>query len=153
MALLSLRDVAFGFVSPPLLEHAELQIEHGERVGLLGRNGSGKSTLMKLMLGELPPDSGQVERQAGLRIARLVQDVPVGRTGTIFDEVAAGLGDAGDAVAAAYRLHHPDASLTGAERESLSSRTQTLNPETAWRLEHAVEVTLDKMQLDPFAPF
>ena len=85
MALLSFRDVTFGFVSPPLLDHVNLQIERGERVGLLGRNGTGKSTLMKLIVGEIAPDSGGVDRQAGTRVARLVQDVPVGRTGTVFD--------------------------------------------------------------------
>src|ERR1700710_711494 len=119
MALLSLRNVSFGFGSPPLLEHVDLQIERGERVGLLGRNGTGKSTLMKLMIGELPPDHGVVERQAGSRVTRLVQDVPVGRSGTIFDEVAAGLGDEGTAVAAQYHLHHPDATLTDSLRKEL----------------------------------
>jgi len=69
MALLSLRDVSFGFGTPPLMSHIDLQIERGERVGLLGRNGTGKSTLMKLMVRELPPDQGLVDHQPGIRIA------------------------------------------------------------------------------------
>ena len=153
MALLSFRDVTFGFVSPPLLDHVNLQIERGERVGLLGRNGTGKSTLMKLIVGSLPPDSGFVERQAGMRIARLVQDVPVGRTGTIFDEVAAGLGEIGDAVAANFRLHHPDANHTEADHASLTLRAESLESDKVWQGEHQVDVILERMQLNPLLPF
>ncbi len=153
MALLSFRDVTFGFVSPPLLDHVNLQIERGERVGLLGRNGTGKSTLMKLVVGEIAPDSGIVERQAGTRIARLVQDVPVGRTGTVFDEVAAGLGEIGEAVAANFRLHHPDANHTEDERESLTLLSDSSGSEAVWQGEHLVDVILERMQLDPLALF
>ena len=153
MALLSLRDVSFGFGSPPLLSHVDLQIERGERVGLLGRNGTGKSTLMKLMVGELPPDQGLIEQQQGARIARLVQDVPVGRAGTIFDEVAAGLGSEGIAVAAQFHLHHPDAALSDLERVELERRAESLNHDIGWQLEHQIEQMLERMQLDPLTPF
>ena len=153
MALLSFRDVTFGFVSPPLLDHVNLQIERGERVGLLGRNGTGKSTLMKLIVGEIAPDSGIVERQAGTRVARLVQEVPLGRTGTVFDEVAAGLGEIGEAVAANFRLHHPDANHTEDERESLTLMSDSSGSEAVWQGEHRVDVILERMQLDPLALF
>lgn len=153
MALLSLRDVTFGFESPPLIEHVDLQIERGERVGLLGRNGTGKSTLMKLMVGQLPPDHGIIEIQTGARIARLVQDVPTGHTGTIFDEVATGLGEQGIAVAAQFHLHHPDANLTSTQKEELERKAQALNHETGWQIEHRVEQLLERMQLDALTPF
>ena len=153
MALLSLRDVSFGFGSPPLLEHVDLQIERGERVGLLGRNGTGKSTLMRLMVGEVHPDHGLIEQQPGIRVARLIQEVPTGRIGTIFDEVAAGLGDEGIAVAAQFHLHHPDAELTDPLREELEQRAATLNHDTGWQFEHRIEQMLERMQLDPLTPF
>ena len=91
MALLSLRDVSLAFGGPRLLDHVDWQIERGERICLLGRNGEGKSTLLRLVEGRLEPDEGAVIRQQGLRIARLVQEVPEGRGGTVADEVAAGL--------------------------------------------------------------
>ena len=153
MALLSLRDVSFGFGSPPLLEHVDLQIERGERVGLLGRNGTGKSTLMKLMVGALPPDLGLIDLQPGIRVARLIQDVPSGRTGTIFDEVATGLGDQGIAVAAQFHLHHPDASLTVSHRAELEQKAELLDHDTGWQLEHRIEQMLERMQLDPLTLF
>ena len=153
MALLSLREVSFGFGSPPLLERVELQVERGERVGLLGRNGVGKSTLMKLMVGQLPPDHGIVEIQPGIKIARLIQEVPVGRSGTIFDEVAIGLGDQGTAVAAQYHLHHPEADLSADERSELERLAESLNHDTGWQMELRIETMLQQMQLDPLARF
>ena len=149
MAVVCFRGVSFGFVSPPLLDRVDFSVERGERIGLLGRNGAGKSTLMRLVADELKPDLGAVERQAGACVARLEQEVPVGRTGTIFDEVAAGLGEVGDAIAAFYKLHQSTDPLSDAERHELERRSQSLNPETAWQFEHRVDQVLDKMQLVP----
>src|SRR5690349_21886653 len=95
MALLSLRDVCLAFGGPRLLDHVDWQVERGERVCLLGRNGEGKSTLLKLIEGRVQPDEGEVVRQQGLRVARLPQEVPEGRGGTVADEVAEGLGEPG----------------------------------------------------------
>jgi ABC transport system ATP-binding/permease protein len=91
MALLSFRDVVLSFGGPRVLDGVDLQIERGERVCLLGRNGEGKSTLLRLIHGDLAPDSGEVVRQQGLQVARLPQDVPEGHGGSVADEVARGL--------------------------------------------------------------
>jgi ATP-binding cassette subfamily F protein uup len=63
-------------------------MEKGERIGLLGRNGVGKSTLMKIMAGEMEPDSGEIRKQQGLKIGVLEQDVPRHGALTVFDAVA-----------------------------------------------------------------
>jgi ATP-binding cassette subfamily F protein uup len=94
MALVSIRGVSVAFGGPTLLDKVDWQVERGERVGLVGRNGAGKSTLMRLLHGDLKPDEGDVLRQ-GVRIARLPQEVPEGRGGSVFDEVAVGLDDGG----------------------------------------------------------
>ena len=82
-------SVAFGHL--PLLDDVSLQIEAGERVSIIGRNGTGKSTLLQVMSGELAPDAGTLWRQPGLRMARLVQDVPLTAARSVFDVVAEGL--------------------------------------------------------------
>ncbi|HWA87832.1 MAG TPA: ATP-binding cassette domain-containing protein [Opitutus sp.] len=83
MALVSLLDVSLSFGGAPLLDRVNLQIGRGERVCLVGRNGAGKSTLMKVIAGELKPDSGQVMRQAGAEFSTLRQEVPAGLGGTV----------------------------------------------------------------------
>jgi ATP-binding cassette subfamily F protein uup len=91
MALIGLQDVSLGFGGPRLFDGINLQIEQGERVGLLGRNGAGKSTLLKLVNGDFSPHGGSVSRQLNLRSAYLPQEVPVDVTGKVFDIVAGGL--------------------------------------------------------------
>ncbi|MCP4138999.1 MAG: ATP-binding cassette domain-containing protein [Chloroflexi bacterium] len=91
MTLISLQDVSLGFGAPPLLEKANLQIEARQSIGLLGLNGMGKTTLLKLINGDLNPESGEIARQADLRVAYLPQEIPTGLAGTIREIVAAGL--------------------------------------------------------------
>ncbi len=93
MALLSLRGVSFTYSGPPLLDEFNLEINKGERIGLLGRNGAGKSTLMKIIAGELDPDNGVLKVSNGVRIGRLVQDVPDGTSQTVGELVREGYGE------------------------------------------------------------
>ncbi len=58
--VLELRQVSKSFDNQEILRPVDLVLRHGERVGVIGRNGSGKSVLLKLVLGMVPPDSGEV---------------------------------------------------------------------------------------------
>ncbi|MEO7156561.1 MAG: ATP-binding cassette domain-containing protein [Vicinamibacterales bacterium] len=93
MPLVALDRVSLAFGHLPLLDEVNFQIDPGERVALIGRNGSGKSTLLQILGGDLAPDSGGVLRQPGVRIARLVQDVPLSADRTVATVVGEGLGD------------------------------------------------------------
>ena len=92
MPLVALDRVAIAFGHLPLLEDAVFQVDAGERVAVIGRNGSGKSTLLQILGGDLAPDSGVVLREPGVRIARLVQDVPLSADRSVADVVGEGLG-------------------------------------------------------------
>ncbi len=91
MPLVALDNVSIAFGHLPLVEKVSLQIDAGERVAIIGRNGSGKSTLLQIVAGEIPPDSGTVWRQPSLRVARLVQDVPLSADRPVAEVVADGV--------------------------------------------------------------
>ena len=91
MALLGLTGVTLTHGGPLILDDVGLQIEAGERLGLLGRNASGKSTLMAVIAGDLTPDDGHVTFGPGVTWARLPQEVPRGLSGRVIDVVESGL--------------------------------------------------------------
>ncbi len=74
MTLLTLRDASLAYGDFPLLDHAQLSVQDGERIGLIGRNGTGKSTLLKVVSGLTGLDEGAIERRDGLRIAFVEQE-------------------------------------------------------------------------------
>jgi ATP-binding cassette subfamily F protein uup len=89
--LIRINEVTIRFLGPPLLDHVTCQIEPSQRIGLLGRNGSGKTTLMRMMSGEVAPDSGQCVLSPGVKVAMLPQDVPRDLQGSVYDVVLHGL--------------------------------------------------------------
>ncbi len=91
MALLNLLDVSLSFGGPAILAKVNFQVDPGERVCLVGRNGAGKSTLMRVIAGELKPDTGDISRPSGAVYTRLTQEVPAGLVGSVHDIVASGL--------------------------------------------------------------
>lgn len=82
MSLVRLESIVKRFGGDPVLEGVDLRIEEGEKVGLIGRNGTGKSTIFRLIMGEMEPDSGVIERMRRARFAYLAQlpDLDVDRT-------------------------------------------------------------------------
>jgi ABC transport system ATP-binding/permease protein len=90
MPLVTLDRVSIAYGHLPLLDEVAMQIDARERVSVIGRNGTGKSTLLKVLSGEIAPDTGIVWRQPSLRIARLEQDVPLSAHRSVFDVVAEG---------------------------------------------------------------
>jgi ATP-binding cassette subfamily F protein uup len=146
--LLSLQRIALAFGHLPLFEEADLQIEPGERIALIGRNGAGKSSLLRVLSGEQPPDGGTIWRDTGLRVSRLEQDVPAAGDRTVFAEVASGLGELGALVSeyhqAAVRLSetHDDADM-----ERLGALQHRLEERDGWRLEQKVEHIVSRLSL------
>src|SRR5438128_8556811 len=66
--MLTISKVTKAFAGRTLFEDASLQVNRGDRIGLVGPNGAGKSTLFSLILGEASPDDGRIaiERAASL---------------------------------------------------------------------------------------
>jgi ATP-binding cassette subfamily F protein uup len=144
MPLLTLQSVDYGVGGPLLLEHAELSIDAGERIALIGRNGAGKSTLLRLLGGEIRPDGGEVKRQTGVRVATLPQEVPLDLTGTIYDVVLAGLGELGQWLAEFHRLSHAD----DFDGDAMSAVQARIDGARGWDADQRVEAMLQRMGFD-----
>src|SRR3970040_2124538 len=108
MPLITLKSVDYSVGGPLLLENVELSIEPGERIALIGRNGACKSTLLRLLSGPIHGDEGEIRPQGGARVARLEQESPKDATGTVFDVVAAGMGELGAWLAEYHHLSHAE---------------------------------------------
>ncbi len=95
-ALLTLRDIHLTFGGTPLLEGADLNVEPGDRLCLVGRNGSGKSTLMKIAAGLVEPDSGERFIHPNASVRYLQQEPDFGEVSTVLAYVEGGLGPTDD---------------------------------------------------------
>ncbi len=149
MPLITLQNVDYSVGGPLLLEKAELSIEPGERIALIGRNGAGKSTLMKLIAGELRPDDGEVRVQQGVRIARLEQEVPQGTGGSVFDVVADGLGELGQWLAEFHRLGQ----VAEYDARAMAEVQAKIDAADGWTLDRRVDETLLRLELDGAVEF
>lgn len=63
------KNISYHVQDKSLIQNFSLTIHRGEKLGIIGPNGCGKTTLVKLLLGELVPDSGQIRLGTGLNIA------------------------------------------------------------------------------------
>ncbi|MFN7096206.1 MAG: ATP-binding cassette domain-containing protein [Gammaproteobacteria bacterium] len=148
MSLISLHNISISFGSMPLLDNTNLHLEDNERICILGRNGMGKSTLLKIINGELVPDSGEIIKQVAIRSARLEQDVPTHITGSVFDVITAGLGEQGKLLSAYEKLSH-QLTLHPNEKilNELEQVQQQLDKHQAWNLTPKVEHIIEKLAL------
>lgn len=91
MALLTLHQITKNFSERLLLEQADLTINEGDRIGLIGVNGSGKSTVLRIVAGLEPPnpapDGGWVSQRGSIRIEYLAQEPPLDDTRTVLQTI------------------------------------------------------------------
>ncbi len=149
MPLLKLENASLAFGHVALLDHAEFQLDPGERVALIGRNGTGKSSLLRLLGGLAHPDDGRVWREPGLKLSFVPQEPEFEPGDDCFAAVAGGLGEA-SRLLNAYHALLGEVATQGDER--LLTRLQDLQHELeqadAWRLNTRVEQTLSRIGLD-----
>jgi ATP-binding cassette subfamily F protein uup len=144
MPLLRLDKAFVHYGTLVLLDELDLTISRGSRIGLLGRNGAGKTTFLKVLSGELPPESGVRWLRPGVRIAWLRQDLPPARNQTVYDVVASGLAETGRLLAEYHRLLRAG---ENADMTALSRVQQRLEAQDGWTLQQRVETTISQLQL------
>ncbi len=87
--------VTKGFGGDPVVLDASVRIMRGDRTGLIGPNGSGKTTMLRLLIGELAPDAGEIRRGANVQIVHYDQQrEQLDPDRTVFDTI----GDGNDTV-------------------------------------------------------
>lgn len=145
MNLIRLDKVSLEFGDRPLLRAADLAIDSGERVCLIGRNGAGKSSLLKLITGELQPDSGQIHAPGGIRIAQLEQSLPPGDARTVREVVQSGMAE----IQALVDAYHARAATTLDARglRELEALQHRLEAHGGWHVEQQVDTVITQLQL------
>ncbi|MDP9162774.1 MAG: ATP-binding cassette domain-containing protein, partial [Pseudomonadota bacterium] len=105
--MLNINGITVRLGGRTILDRATAPIPPGARVGLIGRNGAGKSTLMKVMIGQLDPDEGEIEMPKKTKLGYIAQEAPSG-TSTPFETVLAADLERASLMAEAENCHDPD---------------------------------------------
>jgi len=141
MPVIKLTDASLAFGNHPLLDKANLIVEPGQKIAIVGRNGAGKSTLMRIIKGLEKLDEGELWIDASTHIAMLDQVLPALLNETLYDYVCEGLGEAGRA-----NISYQRAILSGLDIESV---TEQMNDLDAWDVDGKVRKILNRLELKP----
>jgi ATP-binding cassette subfamily F protein uup len=132
-------SLAYGHV--PLLDHADLVVEPGERIGLIGRNGTGKSSLLRIIEGTARADDGKVWQANDAKLASVPQEPTFKPGQSVYEAVAEGVGEATQLLIDYHAAAH-DGNL-----ERMEHLQEMLDAGNGWTLAHRIESTLSKLQL------
>ncbi|WP_114326347.1 ATP-binding cassette ATPase Uup [Candidatus Colwellia aromaticivorans] len=149
MELLRIANGELAFGTDKILDKADLSIQTGERICLVGRNGAGKSTLMKVLMGFQNLDDGQILKSSTMLMAMLEQDPPESSDVNVFDYVAQGVKENADLISRYHSLIH----LIGedpSERNlnKLANVQDELEQANAWQDEQRIEQVMSTLSLD-----
>ncbi len=145
MPLLHFDAVTLEFGELKILTDANVAIEPGERICLIGRNGAGKSTSFKLITGEIDPDKGEIVRNAGLVVSQLAQNPPEAMDQVVRDVVRSGLSHAQAHLDEYARMSQIDLDKRGLlDLEKLHSKIDAVD---GWHIDQRVESTITELSL------
>ena len=139
--LLQLSEISLAYGHVPLLDHADLVIEPGERIGLIGRNGTGKSSLLRIIAGESKPDDGKLFATPGLKLASVPQEPAFAEGLTVFEAVAEGVGELKRLLVEYHAAAHEGA------MDRMQHLQEELESRNGWTVEHRIEATLSRLVL------
>jgi ATP-binding cassette subfamily F protein uup len=149
MELLRIANGELAFGEDKILDKAELSIQTGERICLVGRNGAGKSTLMKVLMGQQNLDDGQILKSSTMKMAMLEQDPPESSDMTVFDYVAEGVKENAELI----RRYHGLIQLISEDPceknlNKLARIQDELEQANAWQDEQRIEQAMSTLSLN-----
>jgi ATP-binding cassette subfamily F protein 3 len=106
-AMINLNGITVRLGGRTILDRATSALPPRSRVGLIGRNGAGKSTLMKVVIGQIDPDEGSVDKPRGIRIGYIAQEAPSGEI-TPIEAVLGADQERATLLAESETCHDPD---------------------------------------------
>lgn len=152
MELLRIANGELAFGEEKILDKADLSIQTGERICLVGRNGAGKSTLMKVLMGLQNLDDGQILKSNTMQLAMLEQDPPESSDSSVFDFVAQGVSENADLLTRYHGLIHLIGEDPSEKNLNKLARVQDeLEQAGAWQDEQRIEQAMSTLSLDPDA--
>ena len=150
MNIVRFEAVSLEYGEHVLLRDADLLLESGERVCLVGRNGAGKTTTFNLINGSVEADRGVVERKPGLRIAELSQALPGNLELSVHEVVASGLQEAKSWRDEYERLAIGE--LKPSHLKRLETLQQLIDSVDGWQLEQRVDAIITELNLPADKP-
>lgn len=145
MSILSLDNACFAVGHHPLLDHASLQLDSGEKIGFIGRNGAGKSTLLKILAKVQKLDDGLLTIQNDQKVVYVPQESQFEEQMTVFDTIAQGL----DELRALLAEYH-ELSLHINEENSLQRLNELQNElenRNGWQFDALIQQTISELKL------
>ena len=151
MSLLRFKDVSLSFGDQPILRDANMKIEAGERLCLIGRNGAGKSSTLKLLTEKILPDEGKIEIQPNLQIATLDQALVEGSTRLVRDVVEEGMAEQLARITAYRELSTSQDSKRGNAQE-LERLEASIETSGGWSIDVQINSMISRLQLPANKP-
>lgn len=140
--LLSLENVTFGYNGVPVVEDVSFSLHENECVGFIGGNGEGKTTLLKLILGELTPDAGNVYRKNGLRAGYLEQSGGLESDASVYSAMEEVFAEDKRLLSRLSAAEQEFASANEERRKALSGEIESLNKRIAARDSYHFDVRI-----------
>ena len=138
---LSAESISKTFNDRWLFRDISLGISQGEKFGFVGNNGVGKTTLLKILTGEIQPDSGKVSTRDGIRVGYLTQTPTVSGDATVNDLLFSESNEVAHVVKEYEEcLHQPDVSP-----ERMQAVLEKMEDLKAWDYEAKVHEVIDKL--------
>ena len=145
MPLIRFEDISLDIGEQKILTEANVSIETGERLCLIGRNGAGKSTTFKLITGQIEPDRGSVIYESKLIISQLEQSLPVSEDTTVREIIRSGLSK----IELLLKNYHDLVANTSGKTDllKLESLHKQIDAHGGWNLDQRVNTTISELNL------